>query len=352
MGMCLSIKYHLRDSLVRRADYGIRIQVTIGKNDKDMLKLPKSQSHKMMQLLIAEYPGVQLSAKYGLMELIGTANRLAPSVKPQVKVKTCSLNSRSTRHKTEYDAVVLLPCLSETPPSIVHCNTAIDWLKRCHEKGSLICSVCSGGFLLAETGLLDDRSATTHWVYEEAFRAKFPRVELQFDRLIDAHPDVITAGGVMAWTDLGLHLIERFYGTSIMLEVSHLYLLEPGLRQQQSYASFIPRRDHTDDKIATIQRAIEQHINKRWNIRTMAERVDIAERTFLRRFKRATGLTPTEYLQQSRVAAARLKLETTQLSVEQVASSVGYSDTPAFARVFKSIVGLPPGGYRKRFGSD
>lgn len=312
--------------------------------------MPKTSAN--VEFLIAEYPSVQQSAVYGLKELAETANRLAPKGKPRLRIRTCDLSSRSARHKVDYNVVILPPCLSKSPPSLTSTKPAIEWLKRCHSQGSLICSVCSGSFMLAEAGLLDNRSATTHWIYETAFREKFPRVKLQFDQLIDQHADVITAGGVMAWTDMGLHLIERFHGTKTMLEVSRLFLLEPGLRQQQSYATFVPKRDHQDEKIALVQQLIDAQLDRRWSLASLAQQVGLTERTFLRRFKRATGLKPTEYLQQTRIAAARVELEGTTSSIEQVAVLVGYLDTPAFSRVFKQIVGLPPGAYRKRFGSN
>lgn len=299
--------------------------------------------------MVAEYPLVQQSAVHGLMELFDTANRLAPPDTPKLEMSTCLLSSRTLRHKTHYGVVILPPCLSQSPPSTLDSTPSLDWLKRCHRNGALICSVCSGSFLLAETGLLDGRSATTHWLYEAAFRYKFPQVELQFDRLIDHHQDVITAGGLMAWTDLGLHLIQRFHGTQTMLDVSSLFLIEPGLRQQKFYASYIPKRDHGDEKILITQNLIEEKLANRWSIAILAQRVELTERTFLRRFKRSTGINPTHYLQQIRVAGARKELESSTQPIEQVAWQVGYTDAPAFSRTFKQIVGLSPGAYRKRF---
>lgn len=307
-----------------------------------------TQSKEVIHCVIAEYPFVQQSAVYGLMELTDTANRLAPKQMPRFDVNTCHLSSRTPRHKSDFDVVILPPCLSQTPPSLLDSRPALDWLKRCHLRGSLICAVCSGSFFLAETGLLDGRSATTHWLYEAAFKERFPQVHLQFDQLIDQHEDVMTAGGLMAWTDLGLQLIERFHGTQTMLDVSRLFLLEPGHRQQKQYALFAPKFSHSDEKILTVQRLIEEQLAKRWSVSSLAQQVGMTERTFLRRFKRSTELNPTQYLQQIRVAVARRELETSTRSIEQVAFLVGYSDTPAFSRIFKRIVGLTPGVYRKR----
>jgi len=166
---------------------------------------------------------------------------------------------------------------------------------------------------------------------------------------MDHHEDVMTAGGMMAWTDLGLELIERFHGTQTMLDVSRLFLIEPGLRQQSCYTSFVPERNHGDDEILLIQHLMENQLDKRWGIANLAQQAQLNERTFLRRFKRSTGLNPTQYLQQLRVAEARIKLENSNSSVEQVAYQVGYTDTPAFSRIFKRTVGLSPGVYRKRF---
>lgn len=300
------------------------------------------------QCLIVEYPMVQQSAVYGLMELFDTAERLAPGKTPSLTVSRAQLGDRTTRHKSDYAVVILPPCLSESPPEFAEADSAIDWLRLCHGKGALICSVCSGSFLLAKTGLLDGRSATTHWLYESAFRERFPAVQLQFERLIDSHDDVITAGGVMAWTDLGLDLIERYYGMDIMREVSQLFLLEPGVRQQKHYASFVPKRDHEDHEILKVQEMIADSPGTLWSISRLAHETELGERTFLRRFKRATGLNPTHYVQQMRIAQARRILETSAVSIDQIAYRVGYTDSSAFSRLFKRSVGLTPGLYRRR----
>lgn len=307
------------------------------------------KKEEIIRCVIAEYPMVLRSAVHGLKEMIGIANQIAPANSPKLDVTTCQLHSRSLRHKSDYGVVILPPCLSETPPSLLKSSQSLAWLKHCHQNGALICSVCSGNFMLAETGLLDGRSATTHWTHKAEFEKRFPLIGLQFDRLIDEHDDVITAGGLMAWTDLGLHLINHFQGAKTMIKICHLFLLEPGVRQQKYHATFVPNLNHEDSKILKTQKMMQERLARRWSIATLSEQVGLTERTFLRRFKRSTNLNPTQYLQQLRIAEARKILENSSQSIEQIANDVGYNDTAAFSRVFKQIVGLPAGGYRRRY---
>lgn len=150
-------------------------------------------------------------------------------------------------------AAVILPPTLEPPIESCLAQPWSAWLRDCHERGAILGSVCAGAFLLAESGLLSGRNATTHWAYAEQFRQRFPDVCLDTDQLVIDDGDVITAGGAMAWTDLGLRLIDRFLGTSVMIETARMLLIDPPGREQRYYSVFSPRLKHGDSAILKVQ---------------------------------------------------------------------------------------------------
>lgn len=154
----------------------------------------------------------------------------------------------------------------------------------------------------------------------------------------------------MAWTDLALHMIQRFGSRQLMLDVARMFVLDPPEREQSYYATFQPVRNHLDNEIATVQAILQETPHHGHTLASMASAASASERSFLRRFKQATGLTPVTYLQNLRVEAARSKLELTRDNFEQISWEAGYSDPTSFRRVFQRIVGLSPSEYRRRFG--
>ena len=210
--------------------------------------------------------------------------------------------------------------------------------------------MCVGAFLLAELSVLDGRPATTHWGVGEVFAARFPRVDLDTDRMVIDDGDIVTAGGVMAWVDLGLRLVERFLGPTTTLETARYFIVDPGGREQRFYSQFSPTLDHGDEAILKVQRWLQGTIGERPSVDEMAARAGLGRRTFLRRFQGATGLRTREYLQHLAVGRARELLESSSESLQGISWSVGYEDPSAFRKVFLELIGLSPGDYRRRFG--
>lgn len=224
------------------------------------------------------------------------------------------------------------------------------WLKARHADGAVLAANCGGVFMLAATGLLSGRPATTHWAFADPFRERFPDVRLDTDKIVIEDGEIITAGGLMAWTDLGMRLVDRLYGPTIMLETGRFLLIDPAGREQRHYSSFAPRLNHGDEAILKIQHWLQAKEARAVTVGAMARQARMEERTFLRRFKAATGLTPTEYAQHLRIGKARELLEFTKRPVDQIAWSVGYEDAGAFRKLFQRIIGLSPSDYRHRFG--
>lgn len=300
---------------------------------------------------ILDYPGAQQAAVHGLLDLFTVADRLHRDRHPEgrgLEVVRLSVEGGAPEVPGRPLAALLLPPslgqLPEARPELVA------WLRDRHAEGTLLGSVCAGAFVLAETGVLAGRPATTHWGLRDAFRTRFPDVQLDTDRLLIEDGDLLTAGGLMAWVDLGLRLIHRFLGSTTLLATARHFLVDPGGREQRFYSTFAPDLTHGDADILRVQHWLQGQGGGRTRVPELAARARLGERTFLRRFQKATGLTPTEYIQHLRVGRARELLEQTELALDEVAWRVGYVDAGAFRKVFLRLMGLTPGEYRRRFG--
>ncbi|MFC7738367.1 GlxA family transcriptional regulator [Roseomonas sp. GCM10028921] len=309
------------------------------------------------------YPGAQMAAVLGMTDFLTLADRIAAEgldgpQHPMLRISHWQLRNGDGTPCRVFDtaqeaggapSVLILP--PRLGPLIEPEEAApfVDWLRGLHSTGTSLGSICTGAFLLAETGLLSGRSITTHWTFEEAFEARFPDARMDAARLIIDEGDIITAGGAMAWTDLVLKLIDRYLGPVVMLEVARRFLVDPPGREQSYYSSFSPRLNHGDGAILKVQHWLQATAAKEADLPALATRAGLEERTFLRRFQKATSLTTTEYCQRLRVGRAHELLQFSALTADQVAWEVGYSDTGAFRKVFAKIVGLTPSEYRKRF---
>jgi len=324
--------------------------------------------NRISEVGIVLYSGAQMSSVLGLTDLFTVANKLsverAGADARELRVSHWQAENGTTRFARGFDThpdthpqqeraldcLILPPTLEVDTQGKQSIRNFAEWVKAQHAIGTLICSVCGGAFWLATTGLLDGRSATTHWSYAELLAARFPDVRVDKDKLIIDHGDVMTAGGVMAWIDLGLKLIDRFIGPTIMLETARFFLVDPAGREQRFYANFSPPMKHGDVPVLQVQLWLQSGNAESATISEMATKARLGERTFLRRFQKATGLTPTGYVQHLRVGKARASLEFTSLTINEISWNVGYEDTSSFRKVFQKIVGLTPGDYRRRFG--
>jgi len=247
--------------------------------------------------------------------------------------------------------LVLVPALD--PDVLTHLELnrpVVPWLKRMYERATDIASACTGAFLLAEAGLLDGRAATTHWAFQDVFCARYPHVRLQPEAVIVDQGRVVTAGGATSFLNLALYLVEKLLGAATARAASKMFLIDINKSPQGAYAILGPQRSHRDEVILRAQDLIESQIDRPVSVDAIARDVAMSSRNFVRRFKAATGIAPSKYLQRIRVEAAKRELETGRESISVVAGRVGYSDAVAFRRVFKREVGLTPVEYRSRYG--
>lgn len=226
----------------------------------------------------------------------------------------------------------------------------VQWLREVHAAGGVLASCCTGSLLLAATGLLDGKLATTHWRAEAVFRELYPQVELRIDSLLLEEGRVITGGGAQSFSTTILWLIRQFQGEAVATATAKLMLAEGHTSGQNAFRQWLPRLDHHDEPIARAQAWLEAHYREPFDLDAFAARVHLTPRTLMRRFKQSTGLAPLQYQQKLRVEAAKEQLESTRLAVNQVVWQVGYEDVSSFQRLFKRETGLTMVEYRQRFG--
>jgi transcriptional regulator GlxA family with amidase domain len=210
--------------------------------------------------------------------------------------------------------------------------------------------VCSGAFILAATGLVAGRSVATHRICAEALAKRFPEIIVDTNQRIIDDGDIITAGGFLAWVDVGLLLVDKILGSAVRVETARFILSDPAPNKARYFPGFTPRQTHGDTAVLKAQEWVHIRDGRDVSLASMAAAAGLERRTFLRRFANATGMTPIEYCRAVRIARARELLEGGNTPQKEIARSLGYKDVASFARVFRKVTGLAPGAHRKRFG--
>jgi transcriptional regulator GlxA family with amidase domain len=266
-------------------------------------------------------------------------------IEPHASIPTC-----------EAPDVITIPDLMVAPGDDIagRYATEVAWLEREYRRGATLATACTGALLLAEAGILDGEDATTHWGYCEAMGARYPKIRLHPNRALivgGLEQRLVMAGGGTAWHDLALFLIARLLGAEEAMHVARLHLLDWHHVGQQPFATLTRTRQVDDAVIARCQEWIAQHYDRGAPVAAMAALSGLAERSFKRRFEKATGVSPLEYVHTLRLEEAKHVLETNDLPIEEVAHGVGYEDVSFFGRLFRRRVGLTPAQYRRRFSS-
>lgn len=309
------------------------------------------------------YSSAQEATILSLRDLFTIANQLAFDVTeqllPELKVSIINLKDKidyidiaflKSYHSQKDFSVIIIPPDRKGIPVISKDDLYIKFLQHHHQKGTILASVGTGAFLLAQTGLLTGRPMTTHWKYAKLFKQLFPEIVLQQDQLLIDDHDIITASGGVCWGDLGLCLINRLLGPVVMAETAKTCLLQPAQREQRHFCIFEPYFYHGDVDILRVQKWIENtKIKNVIPLKKLAKIAKLTIRTLQRRFVKATGFNITEYLQRYRVHQSQIFLQFTAMPMKQVAYNVGYHDEGAFSKVFMKIVGLKPNTYRQIF---
>ena len=245
--------------------------------------------------------------------------------------------------------LIIIPSITDIEKTIKYGPELLKWLLTHYEKGAHIASVCTGAFFLAETGLLDGKTATTHWGFVDLFRKRYPRVNVRPERLITDEGDLYCAGALGAGIDLSVYLVEKYCGHEVAIQCSKALIHDMGRSSQAPYSVFQFQKKHSDETIKTSQQWIEKNYSRHIDIELVSKIHGMSRRTFERRFKKATGDTPLSYLQRTRVEAAKRLLEESRETFDEICYLVGYEDTSHFREVFKKHTGLLPSEYQKKF---
>jgi transcriptional regulator GlxA family with amidase domain len=253
-------------------------------------------------------------------------------------------------HDIEHTDIIIIPGSGLDIPGCVERSQALlPWLREWYARGAYIGGVCTGVALLAEAGLLEGRQATTHWAVAEQMRQRYPNVVWRPELFVTEDRRLLCSGGVYASIDLSLYLVEKFCGHELALRCAKALLVSMPRSRQSGYSVMPLSRPHADEKIRTAEEYLQQHYNLDVSIKTLADRVGMGPRNFIRRFKAATGHLPGAYGQMLRVAAAKELLEGGAPSIQNVCARIGYGDVGYFRSLFKRHTGMTPAEYRSQF---
>jgi transcriptional regulator GlxA family with amidase domain len=323
---------------------------------------PQLTTREPVNVAIVCYPGAQATCIHGLTDLFSYADFFAREQssmadcfirvthwRPQDNGNEleCSYDSHPGPHRAP--KVVIVPACQVAPPASNMAPACAQWFAQKHAEGAIVAAVCGGVFVLADSGVLNGRRVTTHWMFAEELARRHPQLQVDADQLMIDEGDLVTAGGVLGWADMGLDLVDKLLGPSVMQSTARFLLMDPPRREQRVYGGFSPRLQHGDKSILSVQHWMRAHSASPVDVDSLARRAGLTPRTFLRRFVKATGFKPSEYHQRLRVNRSRELLELTRQSVEQISRAAGYEDAGGFRRIFKRVMGLSPAEYRKRF---
>lgn len=323
----------------------------------------------MKHVTVLLLDGTFASTATGPMEVFTYAGKLwnlltGGKPEPRFRVTLASTDGRAVRcdggieikphvalkdiRKTD---LIFVPTTGISIDDVVERNAeAVPFLKRWHKRGAAIAGVCSGVGLVAATGLLDGKRATTHWGLAEQFRQMYPRVKWMPELMVTEDRGLYCGGGVHAAMDLSLYLVERFCGHEVAMQSAKAMLIDTPRAWQAGFGIVPLKTEHNDGSISQAQEWLHENFHRTFPLEAPARRVGMSLRNFVRRFKEATGDSPLNYLQKLRIAAAKRLLESDHRSVQEISDAVGYQDVAFFRNLFQRHTGVSPSAYRQRFG--
>jgi transcriptional regulator GlxA family with amidase domain len=328
---------------------------------------------KVLEAIIVALPETAGSALYGMVDVLAATGTLwrqlvgDDPVAALIHPRIVSLSSEPFRCGNDIPVtpdlaiedvskadILILPELWLAPSDDMRERYAElkNWIRRLYRSGCTVYSACSGSVLLAATGLLKGREATSHWAYADLFRNSFPEVRFNPEpNLVFADPAgrIVTAGGTTSWHDLAIHIISRHCGPGEALRIAKVYLLKLHGEGQLPYAALVRRQPHADSVVRHAETWLAENFRKPHAVAAAVAACGIPERSLKRRFKAATGTTLMSYVQNLRIEDAKRLLESTEKASDNIAVGIGYENTAFFRRLFKRCTGLTPGQYRQMF---
>jgi transcriptional regulator GlxA family with amidase domain len=246
--------------------------------------------------------------------------------------------------------LIIIPAFSGDIVKALELNKEfIPWILKHYKSGAEVASLCVGVFLLAATGILTGKKCATHWMAENNFRKMFPDVDLVSDKIITDENGVYSSGGAYSFLNLILYLIEKHAGREMAIFCSKVFEIDIDRGSQSPFIMFTGQKEHEDEAIIQAQQFIESNFQEKITVDQLAGKLALGRRNLERRFKKATSNTVVEYIQRVKIEAAKMKLESSRLNVNEVMYDVGYTDNKAFRITFKKITGLSPVQYKNRY---
>jgi transcriptional regulator GlxA family with amidase domain len=305
------------------------------------------------------------SCLFGAIEVLEKANEFYVSLgkEPYYKIGLAGVNLQQRLLNVSFSLhgvqnisavtktdIIILPSYDTRDDFAINSSrTALDWVTAQYKQGAEVASLCTGAFLLAATGLLKGQSCSTHWKAEPAFRRLFPELELATHKIITDHRGLYTAGGAQSSLNLMLYLVEKNNGREAALYCAKVLQIDIERNSQLPFIVFEGLKEHADIGIRSVQEYIEANIEEKLTVEFLADRCAMNRVNFSRRFKRATKLSPVDYIQRVKVEAAKRSLEAGRKNINEVIYGVGYTDVKAFRLIFKKVAGLTPLEYRNKF---
>jgi transcriptional regulator GlxA family with amidase domain len=334
------------------------------------LKVPDSTSLETAIIAVPETAG---SALYGMLDVLTVTGNVwqtltrTDTTPPPFRVRVVSpsgerfhcgngipVEPSGAIDEIDRADIVILPELWLGPDEHLSGRypSLIAWIRARYEAGAYVYSACSGALMLAETGLLNDRDATSHWGYQDLFRRHYPQVRFRPEPNLcfaDTAGRIVTAGGTTSWHDLALHIISRHVSPGEAMRIAKVYLLKWHDEGQLPYEPLVRSQPHADAVVRGCEKWLQEHFRESGVVARAVGHARIPERTLKRRFKQATGLALIDYVQNLRIEEAKHLLETSNQAVDEICFAVGYEDPSFFRRLFRRRTGVAPARYRRVF---
>lgn len=298
-----------------------------------------------------------------ILEVFETANKLSKEAEKPFEIMIFQLAGQITTEQAfGYDVhpietsdiqleLILIPAFTtDNMGEMIAKNKAfIPWLKKQYLAGAELASFCTGAFLFAASGLLNEKLATTHVDACSAFSKAFPLVKLKPEETLTADGSLYTSGGSTSSFHLLILLVQKYCGNEVAVQIAKIFSIDLNRYKQSYFSTFRPNHLHNDALVAQLQQKIESQYQTIEKLEEITKDIPTSTRNMTRRFKQVTGIPPIEYLQNIRVESSKKYLEQTQLSISEIIEKTGYNDPKAFRKVFYKMVGMKPIEYREKF---
>lgn len=317
-------------------------------------------SRKIGLILGHDYKLLSVAA---ILEVFETANKLHNEIEKPFEImvfqsaeqinekKLFGYEVNSIEDSDKNLELILIPAFTTDNMSemIAKNQKFIPWLQKQHQSGAELASFCTGAFLFAASGLLNEKLATTHVDACSAFTKAFPLVKLKPEETLTADGSLYTSGGSTSTFHLLILLVQKYCGNEIAVQIAKIFSIDLNRYKQSYFSTFRPNHLHNDALVAMLQQKIETQYHSIETLEEITKDIPTSTRNMTRRFKQVTGIPPIEYLQNIRVESSKKYLEQTQLSISEIIEKTGYNDPKAFRKVFYKMVGMKPIEYREKF---